>query len=54
MEVMNHLSRAQEMAKNISNVRVGTLRPPNEFFDWQRVSRPSDTGEYMKRASYNM
>lgn len=54
MEMMNHLGRAQEMAKNIGSIRVGTLRPPLEFFDWQRVSRPKDTQEYMKRASYNM
>ena len=54
MEMMNHLQRAQDMAQNIRNIRVGTLRHPGEFFDYQRVSRPKDWSEYMKRASYNV
>jgi hypothetical protein len=54
MEMMNHLQRAQDMAQNLRSIRVGTLRHPGEFFDYQRVSRPKDWAEYMKRASYNV
>lgn len=54
MEALNHLTRVQDYAKSLSNIRVGTIRHPGEFFDYQRVSRPKDMAEYMKRASYNM
>ncbi|KAI9633500.1 ER to Golgi transport-related protein [Dioszegia hungarica] len=54
MEAINHITRVQDYAKNLASIRVGTIRHPGEFFDYQRVSRPMDMQEYMKRASYNI
>ncbi|WVQ86039.1 hypothetical protein IAT38_008207 [Cryptococcus sp. DSM 104549] len=51
MEVVGHLNNLQEYAKSLKKT---SIRHPGEFFDYQRVSRPKDTQEYLKRASYNV
>jgi hypothetical protein len=63
-----NIANVQNYATSLRETRLGSLKHPGEFFDWQRVgrgrqsmlsadeqvSRPKDTSEYMKRASYNM
>lgn len=54
MDMVGYLSTAQEQVRALKETRLAALRPLGEFFDWQRVSRPRDTGDYMKRAGYNV
>jgi hypothetical protein len=54
MDVVQQLAKVQDFAKTLRDARFGAIRHPGEFFDYQRVSRPKDMQEYMKRASYNM
>lgn len=54
MDMVNYISSAQQHVQNLKNTRLAALRPLGEFFDWQRISRPADMSEYMKRAGYNM
>ncbi|RSH85279.1 hypothetical protein EHS25_005086 [Saitozyma podzolica] len=54
MDVVQQLAKVQDFAKNLRDARFGAIRHPGEFFDYQRVSRPKDMQEYMKRASYNI
>lgn len=54
MDVVQQLAKVQDFAKNLRDARFGAIRHPGEFFDYQRVSRPKDMQEYMKRASYNV
>lgn len=54
MEALQGLTRVQDYAKSLSQIRVGSIRHPGEFLDYQRISRPKDMQEYMKRASYNV
>ncbi|WVF68067.1 hypothetical protein IAT40_002830 [Kwoniella sp. CBS 6097] len=54
MEVIGHLNNVTEYAKSLKDTRLSSLRHPGEFFDYQRVSRPKDMQEYLKRASYNV
>lgn len=54
MDMVGYLNSAQDTVRNLRDTRLGQLRHPAEFFDYQRVSRPKDMGEYMKRAGYNM
>lgn len=51
MDLVNHLNNVQNYAKSLKDTQI---RHPGEFFDYQRVSRPRDMQEYLKRASYNM
>jgi len=39
--------------KSFRETRLSGLRPPTEFFDYQRVSRPADFNEATTRISYN-
>ncbi|GMK54723.1 hypothetical protein CspeluHIS016_0113090 [Cutaneotrichosporon spelunceum] len=54
MDTVGYLTSVQDTMQNLRQTRLGQLRHPGEFFDYQRVSRPSDTGAYMKRAGYNI
>jgi hypothetical protein len=54
MELVQNLNRLPDALKSIRETRLSALRPPAEFFDYQRISRPKDTQEFMKRAGYNM
>ncbi|WRT70684.1 uncharacterized protein IL334_007682 [Kwoniella shivajii] len=54
MEVLGHVNNISEYARSLKDTRLSSLRHPGEFFDYQRVSRPKDTQEYLKRASYNV
>jgi hypothetical protein len=49
-----NIGNVQNYAAQFKDTRLSSLKHPGEFFDYQRVSRPKDTAEYMKRASYNM
>ncbi|ODN99474.1 hypothetical protein L198_03318 [Cryptococcus wingfieldii CBS 7118] len=51
MDVLGSLSSVQNYANSLRSTQI---RHPGEFFDYQRVSRPKDTQEYLKRASYNV
>ncbi|KAI0374065.1 prenylated rab acceptor PRA1 [Pilatotrama ljubarskyi] len=50
---MEALMRATETLKNIRETRLSALRPPTEFFDFNRVSRPADLSQATHRISYN-
>ncbi|WVW80878.1 hypothetical protein I302_102868 [Kwoniella bestiolae CBS 10118] len=54
MEVLGHVNNISEYARSLKDTRLSSLRHPGEFFDYQRVSRPKDMQEYLKRASYNV
>jgi hypothetical protein len=54
MDMVGYLSTAQQHVASLKSTRLAALRPLGEFFDWQRVSRPADMSEYMKRAGYNV
>lgn len=54
MDMVGYLNSAQDTVRNLRETRLGQLRHPSEFFDYQRFSRPKDMGEYMKRAGYNV
>ncbi|ODN82923.1 hypothetical protein L202_01171 [Cryptococcus amylolentus CBS 6039] len=51
MDVLSHVNNLQNYAQSLKSTQI---RHPGEFFDYQRVSRPKDTQEYLKRASYNV
>ncbi|KAH9931074.1 prenylated rab acceptor PRA1 [Epithele typhae] len=50
---MEALMRATEMMKSFRETRLSGLRPPTEFFDVNRISRPADLTQATKRISYN-
>lgn len=54
MEILSHVNNIQDYAKNLQNTRLSSLKHPTEFFNWRQVSKPKDTQEYLKRASYNV
>ncbi|WWC92274.1 uncharacterized protein L201_007228 [Kwoniella dendrophila CBS 6074] len=54
MEVLGHVNNLSEYARSLKDTRLSSLRHPGEFFDYQRVSRPKDMQEYLKRANYNV
>lgn len=54
MDMVGYLNNAQDVVRNLRGTRLGSLRHPAEFFDWQRVSLPKDFGEFLKRAGYNL
>ncbi|KAA1474234.1 prenylated rab acceptor PRA1 [Dentipellis sp. KUC8613] len=45
--------RAVDTLKSFRETRLSALRPPNEFFDHNRVSRPADFNQAVSRISYN-
>ncbi|RSH77398.1 uncharacterized protein EHS24_003361 [Apiotrichum porosum] len=54
MDMVGYLNTAQESVRSLKETRLAALRPVGEFFDYQRVSKPRDTSEYMRRAGYNV
>ncbi|KAK4683770.1 PRA1 family protein 1, partial [Tremellales sp. Uapishka_1] len=54
MELVSNLNRLPDSLKSLRDTRLAALRHPAEFFDYQRVSRPADSAEFMKRAGYNI
>ncbi|KAG7553575.1 hypothetical protein FFLO_03007 [Filobasidium floriforme] len=50
---MDVVTRIPELAKQFRETRLSALRPVNEFFDHQRLSRPADMNEATSRLSYN-
>ncbi|KAI9062933.1 prenylated rab acceptor PRA1 [Trametes sanguinea] len=50
---MEALMRATETIKSIRETRLSALRPPSEFFDHTRISRPADLNQATHRISYN-
>ncbi|KAF8160798.1 prenylated rab acceptor PRA1 [Crassisporium funariophilum] len=50
---MEALLRVTDTIKSLRETRLGGLRPPSEFFDWQRISRPADFNQATSRISYN-
>ncbi|EIW69935.1 hypothetical protein M231_02071 [Tremella mesenterica] len=54
MEVAQHINNIQNYARSLKDTRLSSLKHPAEFFDYQRVSRPKDQSELMKRWGYNL
>jgi len=50
---MELIFRVQESLKNLRETRLSALRPPGEFFDVNRVSRPADFNTAVTRITYN-
>ncbi|KAL5523669.1 hypothetical protein ACEPAG_7842 [Sanghuangporus baumii] len=50
---MEHVARATDALKNFRETRLSALRPPQEFFDHHRLSRPQDLNQATQRVSYN-
>jgi len=50
---MDILVRVTETVKSLRETRLSGLRPPTEFFDYQRISRPADLNQATSRISYN-
>jgi len=50
---MDMLIRVTETFKSLRETRLSGLRPPTEFFDYQRISRPADFNQATSRISYN-
>ncbi|EIN11882.1 prenylated rab acceptor PRA1 [Punctularia strigosozonata HHB-11173 SS5] len=50
---METVLRASDALKNFREARMSALRPPQEFFDYNRVSRPADFNQATSRISYN-
>lgn len=42
-----------QMHDDQQETRLSALRPPQEFLDWQRVSRPADFSTATQRITYN-
>ena len=45
--------RAVEALKSIRETKLSGLRPPTEFFDVHRISRPADLNQATSRITYN-
>ncbi|KII92742.1 hypothetical protein PLICRDRAFT_37541 [Plicaturopsis crispa FD-325 SS-3] len=50
---MEQLLRISDTVKAFRETRLSALRPPSEFFDYQRISRPADLNQATTRISYN-
>ncbi|KAF8813807.1 prenylated rab acceptor PRA1 [Phlegmacium glaucopus] len=50
---MDILIRVTETVKSLRETRLSGLRPPAEFFDYHRISRPADFNQATSRISYN-
>ncbi|KAF5351958.1 hypothetical protein D9756_007568 [Leucocoprinus leucothites] len=50
---MDHVIRAVETLKSIRETRLSGLRPPSEFFDYHRISKPADFNTAISRISHN-
>ncbi|KAF7782315.1 hypothetical protein Agabi119p4_1691 [Agaricus bisporus var. burnettii] len=50
---MEHALRIVDKIKSLRETRFSGLRPPTEFFDYQRISKPADVNTATSRISYN-
>ncbi|TFK73917.1 prenylated rab acceptor PRA1 [Pluteus cervinus] len=50
---MDTALRVADALKSFRETRLSGIRPPSEFFDYQRISRPADFNEATSRISYN-
>ncbi|KIP04198.1 hypothetical protein PHLGIDRAFT_93769 [Phlebiopsis gigantea 11061_1 CR5-6] len=50
---MEALLRVSDTLKAFRETRLSALRPPSEFFDHHRLSRPADMNQATSRISYN-
>ncbi|KAJ3969057.1 prenylated rab acceptor PRA1 [Lentinula raphanica] len=50
---MEAVMRVTDTIKSFRETRLAALRPPTEFFDYQRISRPSDFNQATQRITYN-
>jgi len=50
---MDTALRVANGLKSFRETRLSALRPPSEFFDYQRISRPADFNQATSRISYN-
>jgi len=50
---MEVLMRVSETLKSVRETKLSRLRPPTEFFDYHRISRPADLNQATSRISYN-
>jgi hypothetical protein len=50
---MEHIIRISDTWKSFRETRLSALRPPTEFFDVHRFSRPADLNQATSRISYN-
>jgi len=50
---MDSIIRVTDTLKSFRETRLSALRPPSEFFDHQRISRPADLNQATSRISYN-
>jgi len=50
---MEAVLRVSETLKSFRETRLSALRPPSEFFDFHRLSRPADMNQATSRISYN-
>ncbi|KAE8216783.1 hypothetical protein CF319_g278 [Tilletia indica] len=52
-QLLSIVTQVPEYIKSFRRERLSTLRPLNEFFDYQRISRPQDSNEAFQRITYN-
>jgi len=50
---MDAVIRVTDTLKSFRETRLSALRPPSEFFDYQRISRPADLNQATSRITYN-
>jgi len=50
---MDTVIRVTDTLKSFRETRLSALRPPSEFFDYHRISRPADLNQATSRISYN-
>ncbi|KAL4080241.1 PRA1 family protein-domain-containing protein [Scleroderma yunnanense] len=50
---MEVVLRVTDAVKKLRETRLSALRPPTEFFDFHRISRPGDVNQAVSRISYN-
>ncbi|KAH7911997.1 prenylated rab acceptor PRA1 [Hygrophoropsis aurantiaca] len=50
---MDAILRVTDTLKSFRETRLSALRPPTEFFDFHRISRPADLNQAVSRISYN-
>ncbi|KAK0195409.1 prenylated rab acceptor PRA1 [Armillaria mellea] len=50
---MDAVLRVSDAVKAFRETRLSAIRPPSEFFDYHRISRPADLNQATSRISYN-
>jgi len=50
---MDAVLRVSDAVKSFRETRLSAIRPPSEFFDYHRISRPADLNQATSRVSYN-